>query len=668
MYSLWTRFPESLRNVFRKSYISKRISRWLMDFDSYLSLDDKDFTTRFLTESIDLQVDVVVTSYRQSNYLEQCMESILSQKAKISSITLVNHCPEEAEVKNFDVAARPYLDDDRIKVLHLEECWPGFARNKGAAVGNSPYLVFIDVDDWISSAYLENALLAAAATESDFAGAECEVFSENGSLGVWQLKRMPTIKDLITSNAFPVGSVIKRKSFEKLGGWNDYDDEGVRQDEAINFWRRALLTGMRGTNVRQQLIHLRRHTANLSTVENSLTSPQALKKSFKNLQKNSPKPGSKTKKRQYSIPSFSKVVLGLTNYRPDPTKKTVIFLVADGTMFGAGKVTKYLIDQCLSDNLNVIVLNCDYRSQGAPLAELVNVLWIEFGAITPRLLWLQTLQMWLSEINPEWVISTGHPDVDLLVDALKKRGTNGRFATTMFNTQSLHSSLIIEKRDVFEKILVESEFSRSWLLENKIETQRIGIIRHLAHRTLNGGHKALDEIVSVQALTVGWFHRFSPEKQPLEFVKICQSQQAGLYNFVMGGTGPLRRKIEKQSNDGKMKFLSEIISTNEFLSTADISIMTSSEVEGRPLAVLEALEAGKVVLANKVGALSEMAELGYVGLFLFGSTAEMISFLNTSHALLVDLKKEVAGNLKINRGITDEYVTAGTRLAEMLEL
>lgn len=638
-----------------------------MDFEQYLSLEEKDFTTNILNDINFLGIDVVVTSYRQSQYMDQCLKSILSQMTIISSVTLVNHCPESSEKSKFDHAAQKYLTDSRVRVLHLDECWPGYARNIGAKIGEEDFIVFIDIDDWINRGYFQNAIVALHSTGSDFVGADCEVFNENGTLGSWNLKRLPSIKNLVATNAFPVGSVMRRSTFEALQGWNDYDIHGNRQDEAINLWRRAYLLGYLGANVQQQLIHLRRHSSNLSGSENSLITHKALKRSFKVL-KNSYEAKVAKQKRIFSIPSFNGVVLKPSTFNLAKDKKTIVFLLADGTIFGAGKVTKFLIDECLGNELNVIILNCDYRSQGAPLMEAVDGIWIEFGAIVPRSLWLQTLQLWFSELQPDWIISTGHPDVDLLIHALRKRGVHWRFATTMFNTKSLHSTLIVDNSKTYDIILVESKFSFDWLKNSGVDTSNIQTITHLAHRiNLNCSSEGEFERRS-PGIRVGWFHRFSPEKQPSEFIKIAHRESLNNYSFVMGGTGPLRDKLVNENHSLSIRFLPESSTAQDFLNEIDISVMTSSDVEGRPLAVLEALEAGKVVLASDVGALSEMAELGYCGLILFKSIHQMAEFLESQGTLIGELVDQKILNKQTNQKISEDYAMTGRDLIEILGL
>jgi len=667
IYSLWTLCPENLRNKIRKSAISRIFSRWLMDFDQYLNLDEKEFTNLTAHLNEEPTVDVVVTSYKQSEYLEQCFKSILKQTVEIRSITLVNHCPHEVEVKKFNSVSSNLLKDKRVKVLHLDECWPGEARNKAASNGTAPFIAFIDADDWISSRYFESALLKIATTNSDFSGADCEIFNQNGILGSWNLKSSPELRDLIQTNAFPVSSVIKRIKFNQLNGWNDFDSQGNRQDEAIDFWRRSLLNNFQGTNVRQRLIHLRRHNLNLSNSEETLITNNALKISFKELIKNTDFPKYRKPKKVFYVPKFKNLVERNSIYKLNPDRESIIFLIADGTIFGAGKVTQSLIEKCLIENKNVIVINFDYRSQGAPLAEKLDVHWIEFGSVVPRYAWLQTLELWISEIEPSWIISTGHPDVDLLIGALRKRNVKAKIATTMFNTKSLHSSFLVEEPRTYDKVLVESNFSKNWLVNNGIDQESIEIIRHLAHRYFgNEAHEKLG-FEFEERVVMGWFHRFSWEKQPTEFLNIANAVTEDTFSFVMGGTGPLREKIEREGNPGRVKFAKENVSNIQFLGSVNVAFVTSSEVEGRPLAVLEALELGKVVIAYNVGAMREIADLGYQGIYLFDTSSQIIEFVNKNKTRFVNFKLDEKTRSASNIEITNAYVSFGASFVEILK-
>ena len=664
--AIWIRSPEALRGYLRRNPIVLGVSALVIEREYFLDLDDGNYTKNVRKKIFDSNIDVVVTCYRQTNYLNECLKSVLSQDVKLETITVINHCTDEQEILNFQNVMRFYQQDERIIPKYLDETWPGETRNIGFNQGVASYVLFIDADDWINSSYLSNALLLLISTDSDFVGANCEIFSDDGVLGVWRLKKYPTIKNLVRANAFPVASLVKREVVEQIGGWNDFDFRGLRQDEAIDFWRRAVLSGHQGSNIDQQLLHIRRHPSNLSTRESSLITAKSLRRSYIDLVQNLPRKKLDSNSIVFFIPSIVEIFFAISTYKIDNDKKTIIFLAADGTLFGAGKVLKDLIDQCLADDFNVIVLNCDYSAQGSPLSQLLNVPWIEFGSIIPRPHWLQTLQMWFDEIGPAWVISMGHTDVDLVLNILKIKSPEFKLATTLFNTQSMHAKLLLSNPDTYDKVLVESQASHSWALSEGLHRDSLEIMRHTAHRLLFSPTELPGARVQNHNLVIGWFHRFSQEKQPFEFLKIANEIRSDKNMFLMGGVGPLRESVQKATLKLDITLLSESVSTREFLQAVDVTILTSSEVEGRPLAILEALEYGKVVLSLRVGALEEILRLGYQGFFLFDSSEEIINFLKFNHELVTQLKAQQVQLAVANKKITDDYVRGAKRITELL--
>ena len=135
----------------------------------------------------------------------------------------------------------------------------------------------------------------------------------------------------------------------------------------------------------------------------------------------------------------------------------------------------------------------------------------------------------------------------------------------------------------------------------------------------------------------------------------------------MGGTGPLREKIEREGNPGRVKFAKENVSNIQFLGSVNVAFVTSSEVEGRPLAVLEALELGKVVIAYNVGAMREIADLGYQGIYLFDTSSQIIEFVNKNKTRFVNFKLDEKTRSASNIEITNAYVSFGASFVEILK-
>jgi glycosyltransferase involved in cell wall biosynthesis len=92
-------------------------------------------------------VSVIVPVYNTSRYLEDCINSICSQKYTNLEIILVN---DGSTDNSGDICDKYSQIDDRIKVYHKTNGGLSSARNTGIDVSNGEYIAFVDSDDWIS--------------------------------------------------------------------------------------------------------------------------------------------------------------------------------------------------------------------------------------------------------------------------------------------------------------------------------------------------------------------------------------------------------------------------------------------------------------------------------------------------------------------------------------
>jgi glycosyltransferase involved in cell wall biosynthesis len=109
-----------------------------------------------------------------------------------------------------------------------------------------------------------------------------------------------------------------------------------------------------------------------------------------------------------------------------------------------------------------------------------------------------------------------------------------------------------------------------------------------------------------EAYVVGYVGRFSQDKNPLLFVEMaalvaprCPSAQ-----FLMLGDGPLRAAAEERAHvlglGPRLRFAGFRPNASELLPLLDVLALTSDS-EGSPLIVLEAMAAGRPVVATSVG-------------------------------------------------------------------
>lgn len=109
-------------------------------------------------------VSVIVPIYKVEDYLEKCIESIISQTYKEIEVILVNDgSPDNCLKICNDYAKR----DNRIIVVDKKNGGLSDARNAGISQSTGKYLVFIDSDDYIESNMIEELYNNIVDTQAD---------------------------------------------------------------------------------------------------------------------------------------------------------------------------------------------------------------------------------------------------------------------------------------------------------------------------------------------------------------------------------------------------------------------------------------------------------------------------------------------------------------------
>jgi glycosyltransferase involved in cell wall biosynthesis len=144
------------------------------------------------------KISVIVPIYKVENYLNTCVESIISQSYTDLEIILVDdgspdNCPQMCD----DWAVK----DSRIKVVHKENGGLSDARNAGLAVATGEYISFVDSDDWIEPDFLQVLLRAMDATGAGIADCATRLVSEDGKelsvRGVSEDETLDTVTALV---------------------------------------------------------------------------------------------------------------------------------------------------------------------------------------------------------------------------------------------------------------------------------------------------------------------------------------------------------------------------------------------------------------------------------------------------------------------------------------
>lgn len=109
-------------------------------------------------------VSVIVPAYNAENFIESCVESILRQTYTDFELILVNDGSKDSTSA---ICHRLAAQDSRITVIDQENGGSSSAKNTGLGIARGSYIEFIDADDTLDEAYMEQLLRGTAEDEAD---------------------------------------------------------------------------------------------------------------------------------------------------------------------------------------------------------------------------------------------------------------------------------------------------------------------------------------------------------------------------------------------------------------------------------------------------------------------------------------------------------------------
>ena len=97
-------------------------------------------------------ISVIIPVYNVEQYLNKCIESVLSQTYRNIEIVIIN----DGSTDNCGKICDEYASsDNRVKVIHKSNSGVSAARNEGLDASTGDYVVFVDSDDYVDPDYVE---------------------------------------------------------------------------------------------------------------------------------------------------------------------------------------------------------------------------------------------------------------------------------------------------------------------------------------------------------------------------------------------------------------------------------------------------------------------------------------------------------------------------------
>lgn len=177
-----------------------------------------------------MRISVIVPLYNQSQYVAECIHSILDQTKAAHEIIVVNDGSKDdvSVLKNFP----------SIKVINQVNKGLSAARNTGIMHATGDYILPLDADDMLLPDCLERIEETAQKTNADIIGLSFQEF------GIRQTKIVlmdsPQLEHFKTANRIGYCSAIKREALLEVGG---YSPRMIWGYEDLHLWHDLLTRG-----------------------------------------------------------------------------------------------------------------------------------------------------------------------------------------------------------------------------------------------------------------------------------------------------------------------------------------------------------------------------------------------------------------------------------------
>lgn len=210
-------------------------------------------------------VSIIVPCYNQSQYLDECLLSVLNQTFVHWECIIVNDGSTDSTEKK----AEQWLEkDSRFKYVYQENSGLSYARNYGVKQANSEFILPLDADDKIGIDYLKLAIEEFKKnTKLKVVYCKAEKFGEVNE--VWKLPEF-SLYNLSLTNLIFCSAMFKKKDFQSIGGfdvnmlygWEDWEfwismlkkGGDVKRIDSVQFYYRiksdSMLMGMNSEKVK----------------------------------------------------------------------------------------------------------------------------------------------------------------------------------------------------------------------------------------------------------------------------------------------------------------------------------------------------------------------------------------------------------------------------------
>lgn len=194
------------------------------------------------------RIAAVITCRNLGRFLDEALESVERQTRPAAEIVVV----DDASTDLFTLQRLTSLSRAGTRVATGGGRGAAAARNLGAELTASEYLVWLDADDVLDTKYFEAAAVALDADPAlDFVSSAIRAFG--AASYTWQPAAFDFTQAIATGSVPHASTMIRRATWEAAGRF----DEALPSFELLDFWASALDRGARGIVLDEPMLHYR---------------------------------------------------------------------------------------------------------------------------------------------------------------------------------------------------------------------------------------------------------------------------------------------------------------------------------------------------------------------------------------------------------------------------
>lgn len=620
-----------------RNFLAQREAVDLAAWGPHQSKDCETFAPREHPPGAPL-VTVVIPCFNYGRFVGEAVASALGQTFRDLEVIIVDGGSTDRTTPDVvrslaGPRVRAFLREGR----HLA----GDNRNYGIARCESPYIVCLDADDTVHPTYVEKALFLAEHLGFDVLSTGLRLTGARS--GTVSILPNPALPELMNGNHVYTCALFRRELWQQAGGYHDYGLGPDHVAEDWDLWIRVAAAGARFGNMAGEfLLNYRVHKSSLSSgpgVPDLETQRQRIlvrNKSLLDQQAQARSEAARNRELRVATPQTA-LAEAMRRSPPAEAARTILFAIPFFLVGGAERLLTQVARELVEQGWRVVVVSTEFQKQGPTDAiEWFEVVTPEVYAL-PRFLhptqWSTFVDYLFASRRFDALLVAGSRFFYGLLPQLASRHPDLAILDFLFNTVG-HVDPHRAAMPLLAGVLCENAEVRDWCLTAGWREDEIALVEsHIDVGAYATGPRPADLVerlaIAPEEIVVGFSGRLSEEKAPEVFVKVaalCRNEPR--LRFIMTGGGQLdskiRRRVAQAPAGTRINVCGVVDDVKPYFTLYDVFVLPSL-IDGRPVAILEALASGCAVVASRVGGLPILVEEGGSGYLVPPGDAQAIA-------------------------------------------